>query len=89
MLYAISTRMLVSHVLPLDFSGQKKGESDRHYNKRVKETEELLEIGIKKCRMIGYKAFLRANHMTEKGMCEYFTKAIPSVMPITQLIVEN
>ena len=88
MLYVINLRRLICAVLPLDFSSQRKTESDSHYRHRMQDNEDRLNTAILKAKEYGWQNWLRTQRMTEKGMCEYFTKEICSAMPITSLNVE-
>ena len=88
MLYTINLRRLITSVLPLDFSPQKKGESDGHYHKRMSNNEDSINAALVKAREYGWQNWLKTQRMTEKGMCEYFTKETCSAMPITSLNVE-
>ena len=88
MLYTINLRRLITSVITLDFSNQKKGESDKHYAKRMAENEERLTAATLKAKEYGWREWLKTQRQTEKGMCEYFTKETCSAMPITSLNVE-
>lgn len=89
MLYTINLRRLITSVIPLDFSSQKKGESDKHYAKRMAENEDRLNAALVKCKEYGWKNWLRTERQTVEGMCKYFTNEVCTPMPITCLQVEG
>ena len=89
MLYCINHARLVSSVIPLDYSPQKKGESEKKYKTRIREMDDKFFAALKKCKEYGWKNWLKTERQTEEGMCRYFTNEICPSMPITQLVVEG
>ena len=66
MLYTINHKRLITSVIPLDFSSQKKGESDKHYAKRMAENEDRLNAALVKCKEYGWKNWLRTERQLLK-----------------------
>lgn len=89
MLYVINLRRLVCAVLPLDFSSQRRTESDGHYRRRMADNEDRLNAALTKAKEYGWKNWLKTEKQSEESMCRYFTNEICPAMPITQLTVEG